>query len=47
VLLWRIERTTDGSRGGGIRDWWHNRKATRALEAEAVARTQSGAAVQA
>ncbi|QJR34253.1 LptF/LptG family permease [Gemmatimonas groenlandica] len=31
VLLWRVESTTDTSRGGGIRDWWADRGARRAL----------------
>ena len=31
ALLWRVERTTDASRGGGIGDWWADRKAARAL----------------
>ena len=31
VLLWRVESTTDTSRGGGLRDWWADRGARRAL----------------
>jgi lipopolysaccharide export system permease protein len=31
TLLWRVESTTDSSRGGGIRDWWADRKARRAV----------------
>jgi lipopolysaccharide export system permease protein len=31
LLLWRVERTTDSSRGGGIGDWWADRKTMRAL----------------
>jgi lipopolysaccharide export system permease protein len=31
VLLLRVERTTDSSRGGGLRDWWADRAARRAL----------------
>ncbi len=31
VLLWRVEKTTDGSRGGGLRDWWADRRARRTL----------------
>jgi lipopolysaccharide export system permease protein len=27
VLLWRVESTTDTSRGGGLRDWWADRQA--------------------
>ena len=34
MLLWRVESTTDTSRGGGIRDWWADRKARAALKAE-------------
>ena len=34
VLLWRVESTTDTSRGGGIRDWWADRAARRALAAQ-------------
>ncbi|MES2524487.1 MAG: LptF/LptG family permease [Gemmatimonadota bacterium] len=33
ILLWRVESTTDTSRGGGIRDWWADRKARKALRA--------------
>jgi lipopolysaccharide export system permease protein len=31
LLLLRIEKTADASRGGGIGAWWHDRKARRAL----------------
>ncbi len=31
LLLWRVESTTDRSRGGGLRDRWADRKARRAL----------------
>jgi lipopolysaccharide export system permease protein len=31
ALLWRVEGTTDSSRGGGLRDWWADRKARRAV----------------
>lgn len=31
VMLWRVESTTDTSRGGGLRDWWIDRKARRQL----------------
>jgi len=34
VLLWRVESTTDTSRGGGLRDWWADRGARRALAAQ-------------
>jgi len=27
LLLWRVESTTDASRGGGLRDWWADRQA--------------------
>ena len=37
LLLWRVESTTDTSRGGGIRDWWADRKARAALRAEEAA----------
>jgi lipopolysaccharide export system permease protein len=31
ALLWRVENTTDSSRGGGLRDWWADRKARKAM----------------
>ena len=34
LLLWRVESTTDTSRGGGLRDWWADRGARRALAAQ-------------
>lgn len=40
ALLWRVENTTDTSRGGGIRDWWTNRKSMRALQRELAAKTR-------
>jgi lipopolysaccharide export system permease protein len=43
VLLLRVERTTDGSRGGGLRDWWADRKARRALRAGVSAAPRSAA----
>jgi lipopolysaccharide export system permease protein len=47
LLLWRVESTTDTSRGGGVRDWWADRKARaslRALErAEAAAKSSATA----
>lgn len=43
VLLWRVESTTDTSRGGGIRDWWADRGARRALAAQ-VKREQAAKA---
>ena len=45
VLLWRVESTTDTSRGGGIRDWWVDRGARRALAAQM--RQEQAAAVDA
>jgi len=42
VLLWRVESTTDTSRGGGIRDWWADRKARAALRAEEAAKRNAG-----
>lgn len=39
VLLWRVESTTDTSRGGGLRDWWADRQARKLL-----ARTPSSTA---
>ncbi len=33
VMLARVERQGDTSRGGGLREWWANRRATRALPA--------------
>jgi hypothetical protein len=45
TLLWRIEQTTDTSRGGGIGDWWKERKARKKLEkAERKARRQQAGA---
>ena len=34
VLLWRVESTTDSSRGGGLREWWSDRAVRRALARE-------------
>ncbi len=31
ILLLRVEKTADGSRGGGLREWWADRKARRSL----------------
>lgn len=45
VLLWRVESTTDTSRGGGIRDWWADRGARRALAVQM--RQEQAAAVDA
>lgn len=41
ALLWRVERTTDTSRGGGIGDWWADRKATRAMRRAEAARAHA------
>ena len=42
VLLWRVESTTDTSRGGGIRDWWADRRARAALRAVEAAERKAG-----
>jgi len=47
LLLWRIESTTDGSRGGGLREWWSDRSARRVLAAEKKARARAKSAPQA
>jgi lipopolysaccharide export system permease protein len=39
LLLLRVERTTDASRGGGLRDWWADRKVRRSLRRAAAVRT--------
>ena len=39
MLLWRVESTTDRSRGGGFRERWADRKVRRQLAAERMART--------
>jgi lipopolysaccharide export system permease protein len=41
VMLLRVERTADGSRGGGLRDWWADRKARRTLRAEQAVAARS------
>jgi lipopolysaccharide export system permease protein len=38
LLLWRIESTTDSSRGGGVREWWQDRATRRLLARERAAR---------
>lgn len=43
LLLWRVEKTADGSRGGGIRDWWFNRRARRELRRDAATAARAGA----
>jgi lipopolysaccharide export system permease protein len=35
ALLWRVESTTDSSRGGGLREWWADRRVRRQLAREA------------
>lgn len=37
VMLLRVERTTDGSRGGGLRDWWSDRSSRSAMRRRAAA----------
>jgi lipopolysaccharide export system permease protein len=32
VLLLRVEKTADGSRGGGLRDWWMDRRARKSRQ---------------
>lgn len=44
ILLWRVESTVDNSRGGGIGEWWHDRKARRMLKRERAERARVGAA---
>lgn len=41
ALLWRVESTTDSSRGGGIRDWLADRKVRKQLAREAKERAQA------
>ncbi len=36
ALLWNVESTTDKSRGGGIRDWWADRRARKNLIRQAA-----------
>ena len=31
LMLWRVEKTADASRGGGVREWLANRRARRAI----------------
>lgn len=40
ALLWRVESTTDSSRGGGFREWLADRKARRQLARERKAHTR-------
>ncbi len=44
ILLLRVEKTTDGSRGGGLRDWWIDRRARRALRRTMTASVPSAEA---
>lgn len=43
ILMWRVESTTDSSRGGGVRDWWADRTARRMLKQQ-TRRQRAGAA---
>jgi len=36
VMFLRVERTADGSRGGGLRDWWIDRRARRTVRRHAT-----------
>ena len=36
ALMWKVESTTDKSRGGGIRDWWAERRARKTLVRKAA-----------
>ena len=44
VLMSRVESTTDSSRGGGLREWWSDRRARRELSSTIAA--EPGAAVR-
>jgi len=44
ILLLRVEKTADGSRGGGLRDWWSDRRARRALRRTMTASVPSAEA---
>ncbi|MBL0170170.1 MAG: LptF/LptG family permease [Gemmatimonadaceae bacterium] len=37
MMLWRVESTTDSSRGGGLREWWRDRAVRRTLARERAA----------
>lgn len=43
VLLWRVENSADASRGGGIAEWWSNRRNRRSLARGARKSEPSGA----
>jgi lipopolysaccharide export system permease protein len=47
ALLWRVESTTDTSRGGGLRDWWADRKARKQLMKELANKTSTATAATA
>ncbi|MBL0939254.1 MAG: LptF/LptG family permease [Gemmatimonadaceae bacterium] len=47
ALLWRVESTTDTSRGGGIGDWWADRKTRREFARAAKKARKAGATVPA
>lgn len=47
ALLWRVESTTDTSRGGGLRDWWADRKARQQLMKELAGTNTTSAAATA
>ncbi len=42
IMLLQVEKSTDASRGGGIREWWSNRRNMRALKRDARATAASG-----
>mgnify|MGYP006218061685 CR=1 FL=1 len=41
ALLWRVESTTDNSRGGGFAEWRADRKARKALARAAKAKAKA------
>lgn len=43
LMLLQVEKSTDASRGGGIREWWTNKRNVRALKRGARSATVSGA----
>ena len=47
ALLWRVESTTDTSRGGGLRDWWADRKARKLLMKELATKSAAARAASA
>lgn len=38
ILLWRVESTVDSSRGGGLREWWTDRRVRKQLARELAVR---------